>query len=474
MSFPDNFLWGGAIAANQAEGGWNEGGKGLSIMDFKKPGRVDKEREATDVIEDGVYYPNHTAIDFYHRYKEDIKLFAEMGFKVFRLSIAWSRIFPNGDEQEPNMEGLQFYDNVFDECKKYGIEPLVTISHFEMPYHLAKKYNGFASRQTVDFYVRFATTIFNRYKEKVKYWLTFNEINFGTLPMGNRNLLGILDEKDNEQRRYQALHHMFIASAKAVLIGHQINPAAKIGCMLAYLTMYPYTCKPEDVLSCREFTQKMNWFCGDVQVKGYYPYYIKQYFKNRNINIHFEEGDEIILKDGTVDFYTFSYYMTSCIANDVAKEKRAGGNLFGGVKNPHLETSDWGWQIDPVGLRYTLNEVFDRYQIPVMIVENGLGAHDKVEKDGSIHDTYRIEYLRKHILEIEKAIQDGVDVIGYTPWGCIDLVSAGTGEMSKRYGFIYVDRDDEGNGTLDRSKKDSFYWYKKVIATNGKDLDNNI
>lgn len=474
MSFPDNFLWGGAIAANQAEGGWNEGGKGLSIMDFKKPGRVDKEREATDVIEDGVFYPNHTAIDFYHRYKEDIKLFAEMGFKVFRLSIAWSRIFPNGDEQEPNMEGLQFYDNVFDECKKYGIEPLVTISHFEMPYHLAKKYNGFASRQTVDFYVRFATTIFNRYKEKVKYWLTFNEINFGTLPMGNRNLLGILDKEDNEQRRYQALHHMFIASAKAVLIGHQINPEFKIGCMLAYLTMYPYTCKPEDVLSCREFTQKTNWFCGDVQVKGYYPYYIKQYFKDRNINVHFEEGDEIILRDGTVDFYTFSYYMTSCIANDVAKEKRAGGNLFGGVKNPHLETSDWGWQIDPVGLRYTLNEVFDRYQIPVMIVENGLGAHDKVEKDGSIHDMYRIEYLRKHILEIEKAIQDGVDVIGYTPWGCIDLVSAGTGEMSKRYGFIYVDRDDEGNGTLNRSKKDSFYWYKKVIATNGKDLENNL
>jgi 6-phospho-beta-glucosidase len=474
MSFPDNFLWGGAIAANQAEGGWNEGGKGLSIMDFKKPGRVDKEREATDVIEDGVYYPNHTAINFYHRYKEDIKLFAEMGFKVFRLSIAWSRIFPNGDEQEPNMEGLQFYDNVFDECKKYGIEPLVTISHFEMPYHLAKQYNGFASRQTIDFYVRFATTIFNRYKEKVKYWLTFNEINFGTLPMGNRNLLGILDKEDNEQKRYQALHHMFIASAKAVLIGHQVNPEFKIGCMLAYLTMYPYTCKPEDVLSCREFTQKTNWFCGDVQVKGYYPYYIKQYFKDRNINIHFEEGDEIILKDGTVDFYTFSYYMTSCIANDVGKEKRAGGNLFGGVKNPHLETSDWGWQIDPVGLRYTLNEVFDRYQIPVMIVENGLGAHDTVEKDGSIHDTYRIEYLRKHILEIEKAIQDGVDVIGYTPWGCIDLVSAGTGEMSKRYGFIYVDKDDEGNGTLDRSKKDSYYWYKKVIATNGKDLDNNM
>lgn len=470
MSFPDTFLWGGAIAANQAEGGWNEGGKGLSIVDFNRPGKVDKKREITDVIEEGVYYPNHTAIDFYHRYKEDIKLFAEMGFKVFRLSIAWSRIFPNGDEQEPNMEGLQFYDNVFDECLKYGIQPLVTISHFEMPYHLAKKYNGFASRQTVDFFVRFATTIFTRYKEKVTYWLTFNEINFGTLPMGNRNLLGILDEQDNEQRRYQALHHMFIASAKAVAIAHQINPDFKVGCMLAYLTMYPYTCKPEDVLSCREFTQKTNWFCGDVQVKGYYPYYIKQYFKNRNIKVHFEEGDEAILKEGTVDFYTFSYYMTSCIANSTAKEKRAGGNLFGGVKNPYLETSDWGWQIDPIGLRYTLNEVFDRYQIPVMIVENGLGAYDTVEEDGSIHDTYRIEYIKKHILEMEKAIQDGVDVMGYTPWGCIDLVSAGTGEMSKRYGFIYVDRDDQGNGTLNRSKKDSFYWYKKVIATNGKDL----
>lgn len=471
MVFPKGFLWGGATAANQCEGGWNEGGKGESIPDHMRAGGLHKRRVMTEEIDPQGYYPNHEGIDFYHRYKEDIALFAEMGFTVFRLSIAWSRIFPKGDETEPNEEGLAFYDQVFDECRKHGIEPLVTISHFELPYALAENYGGFANRQTIDFFVRYATTLFERYKDKVKYWLTFNEINFGTLPLGGRNLLGILDKEDNEERRYQALHHMFIASALAVKIGHEINPEFNIGCMLAYMTMYPLTCKPEDALANQELVKKLNWFCGDVQVKGKYPYYMKHYFEKQNIHLEFAANDEKILREGTVDFYTFSYYMTSCVTADLDENgDRVGGNLFGGVKNNYLETSEWGWQIDPVGLRFTLNELYDRYEIPLMIVENGLGAVDHVEEDGTIHDSYRIEYFRRHIEEMAKAIEDGVDLIGYTPWGCIDLVSGGTGEMSKRYGFIYVDKDDEGKGTFDRSRKDSFYWYKKVIASNGGEL----
>ncbi|AXG40043.1 6-phospho-beta-glucosidase (plasmid) [Enterococcus gilvus] len=458
MVFPKGFLWGGATAANQCEGGWNEGGKGESIPDHMRAGGLHKRRVMTEEIDPQGYYPNHEGIDFYHRYKEDIALFAEMGFTVFRLSIAWSRIFPKGDETEPNEEGLAFYDQVFDECRKHGIEPLVTISHFELPYALAENYGGFANRQTIDFFVRYATTLFERYKDKVKYWLTFNEINFGTLPLGGRNLLGILDKEDNEERRYQALHHMFIASALAVKIGHEINPEFNIGCMLAYMTMYPLTCKPEDALANQELVKKLNWFCGDVQVKGKYPYYMNHYFEKQNIHLEFAADDEKILQEGTVDFYTFSYYMTSCVTADLDENgDRVGGNLFGGVKNNYLETSEWGWQIDPVGLRFTLNELYDRYEIPLMIVENGLGAVDHVEEDGTIHDSYRIEYFRRHIEEMGKAIEDGVDLIGYTPWGCIDLVSGGTGEMSKRYGFIYVHKDDEGKGTFDRSRKDSFY-----------------
>lgn len=467
----NDFLWGGSIAAHQLEGAWQEDGKGPAIMDFATAGSATTAREYTKTIEPDGYYPNHDGIDFYHRYKEDIALFAEMGFKVFRLSIAWSRIFPKGDETEPNEEGLAFYDQVFDECKKYGIEPLVTISHFELPYALAENYGGFANRKTIDFFVNYATVLFDRYKDKVKYWLTFNEINFGTLPLGGRNLLGILDDEDNEARRFQALHHMFIASAKAVKIGHEINPNFQIGCMLAYMTMYPLTCKPEDALASQELVKKLNWFCGDVQVKGKYPYYMKNYFAKHDIQVEFEAGDEEILQEGTVDYYTFSYYMTSCATANIEESgDRVGGNLFGGVKNNYLETSEWGWQIDPVGLRFTLNELYDRYEIPLMIVENGLGAVDKVEADGSIHDDYRIDYVRRHIVEMGKAIQDGVDLIGYTPWGCIDLVSGGTGEMSKRYGFIYVDKDDKGNGSFDRSRKDSFYWYKKVIESNGEEL----
>ncbi|MBM7687477.1 6-phospho-beta-glucosidase [Enterococcus ureilyticus] len=473
MSFPKNFLWGGATAANQCEGAWDQDGKGDSICDHNRAGSRTSNTHRTFDLEidtDQYYYPSHTAIDSYHRYKEDIALFAEMGFKVYRMSIAWSRIFPKGDEETPNEAGLQFYDDVFDELAKYGIEPLVTISHFELPFHLGKNYDGFLDKRTIGFYENYATTLFERYKDKVKYWLTFNEINFGTMDHGKR-INGLFNRDYTETEQYQALHNVFLASAKAVAAGHKINPEFKIGCMLAYITMYPKTCRPEDVLKTQQINEKFNFFCGDVQVKGNYPYFMKRYFEKNNIQLDITEEDKKVLQAGTVDYYTFSYYMTTCITDDLEKrDDKTGGNLFGGVSNEYLETSDWGWQIDPVGLRYTLNQIYSRYEIPLMVVENGLGAFDEVKTDGSINDDYRIDYFKHHIIEMDKAIDDGVDLIGYTPWGCIDLISAGTGEMSKRYGFIYVDRDDEGHGSLDRSRKKSFHWYKKVIESNGENL----
>jgi len=401
-----------------------------------------------------------------------------MGFKVFSLSIAWSRIFPNGDDEQPNEEGLKFYDDVFDECNKYGIEPLVTLSHFEIPYHLVKEYQGFASRKVVTFFERYARTVFERYKNKVKYWLTFNEINFGTMPMGNLEVLGVLNKEDEEianpldnmQLRFQALHHVFLASARAVKIAHEINPVFKVGCMIAHITMYPLTCRPEDLLLQQELDNIINNFCADVQVRGVYPYYIFHHLKKNNIEINFEEEDEKILKEGCVDFYSFSYYMSNCITTEEGHETTLG-NLLGGVKNPYLHVSEWGWQIDPKGLRYTLNKIYDRYKIPLFVVENGLGAVDEIDDEGCINDDYRISYLKIHIVEMNKAIENNVDLMGYTMWSAIDLVSSGTGEMKKRYGLIYIDKDDNGDGTFKRIKKKSFYWYKKIIETNGKDLE---
>ncbi|KXZ39219.1 6-phospho-beta-glucosidase [Alkalithermobacter thermoalcaliphilus JW-YL-7 = DSM 7308] len=469
--FSKGFLWGGAVAANQCEGAWNVGGKGISIADVATAGALDKHREYTDGVIEGKYYPSHEAIDFYHRYKEDIALFAEMGFKCFRTSIAWTRIFPNGDEIEPNEEGLKFYDNLFDECLKYGIEPVVTISHYEMPYALVEKYGAWRNRKLVDFYVNYCKVIFTRYKDKVKYWMTFNEINVVSLHPFISAGIKIKDGEKREEVCYQAAHHQFLASAKAVKLGHEINPDFKIGCMILYPLVYPETCNPKDVQAANEMMDK-HYFFSDVQVRGYYPSKMKRYFEINNINIHMEEGDEEILRAGKVDFIGFSYYMSLVATSKTIKgDNTTSGNMLGGVENPYLKASDWGWQIDPEGLRISLNNLYDRYQVPLFIVENGLGAVDKVEEDGSICDDYRIDYLRKHIIEMKKAVTiDGVDLVGYTPWGCIDLISASTGEMKKRYGFIYVDKDNEGNGTLKRYKKKSFYWYKNVIATNGEEL----
>lgn len=477
--FPKGFLWGGATAANQYEGGWNEGGKGMSVsdcarhhldvdvQDYKAQNAV-TSKDIEDALKstDDSLYPKRHASDGYHHYKEDIKMFAEMGFKVYRMSIAWSRIFPHGDDTEPNEEGLKFYDDVFDECHKYGIEPLVTINHFDLPLHLSYQYEGWLDRRTIDFFMNYCRTIFTRYQNKVKYWLTFNEINF----LRDYSTLGIT-EASNPQKQQQAIYHLLLASAKAVYLGHQINPDFQIGLMIANILFYPETCHPDDAIAEMEMARDFKDFYYDVQCRGYYPAYKLKELERQNIILQKEDGDEQILLLGTVDFISFSYYNSSVISTHGNNEK-SGGNQLGGVKNPYLEESEWGWPIDPQGLRLVLNRLYDKYQLPLMIVENGLGALDTIEEDGSIQDDYRIDYLRKHIQQIQKAIEyDGVDVIGYTPWGCIDLVSAGTGEMKKRYGFVYVDMDDFGEGTLKRIRKKSFSWYKKVIETNGEDLD---
>ena len=477
MKMPEGFLWGGATAANQCEGAYNEGGRGLSSVDVM-PFGPDRFPVATGKMkmldcDDAHSYPAHEAIDMYHRYKEDIKLFGEMGFKCYRLSIAWTRILPNGDDDTPNEEGLKFYDDLFDECHKYGIEPLVTICHFDTPIALIKKYGGWKDRRMIDAYLKYCTAIFNRYKNKVKYWLTFNEINM-LLHLSFMGA-GIVFEpgEDPEQVKYRAAHYEIVASAKAVKLAHEIMPDCMVGCMLAAGQFYPRTCNPADVYAAME-ADRDNYFFIDAQARGAYPVWAWKRMERAGVKLDCTDEDLAVMKEGTVDFISFSYYSSRCTSTDpelLAKEGAKGNAVFASVKNPYLKASEWGWQIDPQGLRVTLNTLYDRYQKPLFTVENGLGANDVVEADGSIHDTYRIDYMRAHIQEMLKAVnEDGLPLMGYTMWGPIDLVSASTGEMKKRYGFIYVDKQNDGTGTLARSRKDSFFWYKQVIATNGEDL----
>ena len=466
-----NFLWGGAVAANQCEGAYDADGKGLSTADLMSAAKHGVQRTFTiEGTQDGVYYPNREGIDFYHHYKDDIKLFAEMGFKCFRTSIAWSRIYPNGDDEKPNEKGLEFYDSLFDELLKYGIEPVVTISHYETPYNLVVKYGSWRNRKMIDFFLKYCETIFNRYKNKVKYWMTFNEINVNMF--FPEMTMGVL-VKESENREFilkQASHYEMVASAKAVKLGHSINPNFKIGMMMMYPTFYGETCKPLDQLCAMEQIDKQYYF-SDVMVRGYYSNKALKSLELNDIKLDITNEDLKDLKEGMVDYIGFSYY-NSNVASTRPDVVTTDGNMINAVKNPYLEASDWGWQIDPVGLRLALNNLYDRYQIPLFIVENGLGAVDTLNEDGGIDDDYRIDYLKEHIKALKDAVEnDGVDLIGYTPWGPIDLVSCGTGEMKKRYGFIYVDRDDKGNGTLKRSKKKSFYWYKKVLERNGVCLD---
>jgi len=479
--FPEGFLWGGATAANQLEGGYNLGGKGLSTADMA-PFTPKEERTGDNAVHitseqfqeafsshSDRIYPKRWGVDFYHHYKEDIALFAEMGFKVFRMSISWARIFPNGDDKEPNEEGLAFYDDVFDELLKYDIEPLVTLSHYEMPASLVERYNGWIDRRLIDLFTTYSKTVFQRYRDKVKYWLTFNEIN--AIALAPYNAGGLINDRfDNiDKVKYQALHHQFVASAIAVKQCRDIIPSAQIGCMLARFETYPETCSPEDVLKTLKEEQRLNYFYTDVQVRGYYPKFMKNYFQEQDITIEMAEEDEEILADNTVDFISFSYY-TSLVESAGPQGERTPGNLFSSLKNPYLKSSDWGWQIDPIGLRVTLNKLYDRYQLPLFILENGLGAVDKVDENGYISDDYRIDYLQEHLVQVREAINEGVEVIGYTSWGPIDIISVSTLEVSKRYGFIYVDVDDYGNGSFQRIKKKSFEWYKKVIESNGEIL----
>lgn len=472
-----DFLWGGALAAHQFEGGYDQGGKGLSVVDVLTAGAHGVPRQVTETIEDNVYYPNHEGIDFYHRYKEDIALFAELGLKCLRTSIAWSRIFPKGDETEPNEAGLQFYEDVFNELLANGIQPIITLSHFEMPLHLARRYGGFRSRQVVDYFVRFAEVCFTRFKKQVTYWMTFNEINN---QMDTRNPLFLwtnsgvqLAEGENPQQvMYQVAHHELLASARAVKVGKAINPDFQIGCMVSQIPIYPFSCNPEDVMAAEE-AMRQRFFFADVHVRGKYPNYALKELARQGIKIEMLPSDLQELAEGTVDYLGFSYYMSTTVKAGASQAEAnvVNGDLPNSVENPYLSASDWGWTIDPVGLRYTLNRLYDRYQIPLFIVENGFGAIDELTADFQIHDASRIDYLGKHIKEIKKAVElDGVDLIGYTPWGIIDVVSFTTGEMKKRYGVIYVDRDNEGNGTLKRYKKDSFVWYQRVIQSNGEKL----
>jgi len=475
---PEGFLWGGAVAAHQIEGGWQADGKGISTADVMTAGNNTTPRRITEGVLKGENYPNHEAIDFYHRYKEDIALFKELGLKVFRTSIAWARIFPNGDEQEPNEEGLKFYDNLFDELLDAGIQPVITLSHFEIPYHLAKEYGGFRNKKLIDYFVHYAEVVMNRYKDKVKYWMTFNEINnqadsqdpFSTW---TNSAILINEDENSEEVVFQAGLNELIASAKVVKLGHKINPNFQIGCMLAYVPIYPYSCNPDDMMASVKVMNR-RFFYNDVHARGEIPDYTLKEWERKGYNIEYTQEDLQTLKEGIVDYIGFSYYMSGTVST--LPDVKAQDNVLEYpnakmVDNPYIEKSDWGWPIDTVGLRYILNILHQRYNLPLFIVENGLGAYDKVEEDGSVHDPYRVSYLRKHISEMIKAVDiDGVNLIGYTPWGVIDIVSAGTGEMEKRYGFIYVDKDNEGNGSLERSRKDSFYWYKKVIESNGEEL----
>ncbi|MCC0784446.1 family 1 glycosylhydrolase [Clostridioides sp. ES-S-0108-01] len=480
--FPEGFLWGGATAANQIEGAFDEGEKGLSTSDmaaYKDPyatGKVDNftfnvtSKELQEYLNNPEKYkfPKRWGIDFYHNYKEDIALFAEMGFKVFRLSISWARIFPTGLEEEPNEEGLAFYDKVFDELVKYGIEPLVTMSHYEMPITLVQKYNGWQSRELIRLFAKYGRVLLARYKDKVKYWITFNEMNMSLHSIyTGAGILGDLVE-NKMQEGYQAVHHQFVASALVVKVAREIAPDVKIGCMINQIESYARTTKPEDQLQALKANQ-LNMFYPDVQARGEYPSYMTRFFADNNIHLQMDKDDEKILFEGKVDFVSISYYM-SHVAEARDDANTVAGTFDSAIKNEYLELSEWDWPIDPTGLRISLLKLYDRYHLPLFVAENGLGAKDILTGDKKIHDLYRIDYIKKHIIAIKEAIKDGVEVMGYTTWGCIDLISCGTSQMSKRYGFIYVDQDDEGNGSLERIRKDSFYWYKEVIKSNGENL----
>ncbi|OCN06189.1 hypothetical protein A4S06_00300 [Erysipelotrichaceae bacterium MTC7] len=488
MSISKDFLWGGAISAVQCEGAWDEDGKSPVTSDYGLVGSAEKMRTLTykdksgkitetmffNPLPDGAHYAvdesrhyiNHKGSDFYHRYKEDIALFGEMGFKTLNLSISWARIYPYGVEDGVNQKGVEFYRDVFKECKKYGIEPLVTLHKYDTPVYFTEKFGGWNSREMIDEFYEFSKVCFEEYKDLVTYWATFNEINSLAIPAFLPQEL----PKEVLQSNFTQLHHQLLASAKVTALAHEMNPDYKVGCMFSGLFYYPLTCDPKDILASQSAIRNMCYYCSDTQVNGEYPYYARSVWNDLGIELDISNQDVIDLSKGKSDFVAFSYYMTNCVTTHKDEVQMAKGNLSIGHRNPYLKYSEWDWSMDPDGLKYALHDVYGRYQIPVFIIENGLGAIDEVTADKKVHDNYRIDYLKKHIKSMKEAIEEGVDVMGYTTWGSIDIVSVSSGQMSKRYGFIYVDMDDEGNGTFDRYRKDSFYWYKKVIESNGEDL----
>lgn len=476
--FPKDFLWGGAVAACQIEGAYDVDGRGLSTSDIH---RYDKEMDRAHIEKEGGgtlaqikaamndkegYYPKRYGIDFYHTYKSDLALLKEMGFKAFRTSISWSRIFPKGDEEEPNEKGLQFYDALIDEIIKDGMEPVVTMSHYDIPLYLVTEYGGFANRKVAEFFVRYAKVLLKRFKGKVKYWIVCNQVNL--VPTVQFGSLGIYDDQITpdkmEELMYQSVHNQFVACAKIKKLASSIDPDAVLGTMIADGTLYPATCKPEDIVMTMQ-KNRMQYFFTDVQLRGEYPVYALHYFEKQGIHLDITPEEEQLLKENTLEFLAISYYYTR-----ICDSTKNSMKPFEGEQNPYLKPIPWEWRADPLGLYNTLSQLSDRYQIPIMIAENGLGAIDTVEEGGSIHDVYRIEYLREHIMQMKRAILDGADVFAYLSWGPIDIVSSSSAEMSKRYGYIYVDLDDYGQGSGKRIKKDSFYWYKEVISSNGEKL----
>ena len=484
--FDKDFLWGGAIAASQADGAWNVGGKGLDTQDCRyldgswSHEQVElkhhndpfsrKEFEAALKDNTDTYYPFRRGIDFYHHYTEDLAMMGEMGMKVFRTSACWARLFPNGDESEPNEEGIAYYRDMLSEAHKNGMKVFLTMLHYDIPVHLVTEYGGWKNRKVIDFYLNYCRTLYIRLGDLVDYWLPFNEFNAGRFSPWDGVCLFPNDPETTDNEIFKCLHHQFIAQAKCVKMGHELIPGAKIGGMIARFCTYPATCRPEDALQALQDDQYSNWFYTDVMARGFYPEYMDRYFERFNITIPWENGDQEILKEGTVDFLSFSYYFSQVSTSDQGWEKTAG-NLVMATKNPYLKSSEWGWQMDPIGLRVTLNQMYDRYHLPLFVAENGLGTSDVLEPDGTIHDPYRIDYFRTHVQAMKEAVIDGVDLIGYTWWGIIDVVACGPLTMDKRYGLIYVDLDNSGKGTGKRYRKDSFYWYKKCIASNGEDLN---
>ena len=474
--FPDGFLWGGAIAACQAEGAYDTDGRGLSTSDLhrytKGLNRAHIEKEGGDTLE-GIratvadtesFFPKRYGIDFYHTYKEDLSLMRELGLRAFRTSVSWSRIFPQGDEEKPNEAGLAFYDRLFDEIIADGMVPVITMSHYDIPLHLVTEYGGFANRDVIKMFCRYAEVLLDRYHDRVKYWIVFNQVNL--IPTVRFGSLGLYDDQadDMEELMYQAVHHQMVAAAQVKLMARVIDPTLRIGTMMADGTFYPATCRPKDVVLTMK-KNRMQYFFTDVQLRGEYPVYALRYFREQGYDIKILPEDEELLRDNAMDFLGISYYSSKIVNSDVDTIAP-----FQGSQNPYLEPTPWEWRADPLGFYNSISQYWDRYEVPIMIAENGFGALDEVAPDGSIHDGYRIDYLRKHIEQLRECVRDGVDVMAYLSWGPIDIVSSSSGEMSKRYGYVYVDRDDFGRGTQRRLKKDSFYWYQHVIETNGEDL----